>query len=315
VGEAQVLPPSGKKDYRVKSYEVYPEQAPKAGKAGLPGSTALFTDLRAGMQQTEMDAIVFLHGYASTFDSALERAAEISGKYTIKSAPAAGGRTTRRNPFVFAFCWPSDGEMVPWKSWHSDRQDAALSGIAMARSLMRLLDFLRSNKDARCQQRIHLVAHSMGNWALRNLLLSLRTLNNDARLPRIFDQMFLMAADEDNDAFEHQAKLALLSQLATAIHVYYAENDRALDISDMTKGQPDRLGETGPRTMDGIDSRVFAIDCRNVCETTLADANHQYYRKRKEVIADVCAVLDGATPDQIKGREVIQPGRRYRISA
>ena len=62
-----------------------------------------------------------------------------------------------------------------------DRDDAAASGIAMARFMMRLLDFLTDK--GQCEQRIHLVAHSMGNWALRHAVQGLISLQAQARLP------------------------------------------------------------------------------------------------------------------------------------
>lgn len=309
VGTASVRrPANGDGDYVLKSYDVEPEQPPEGRTKEKIGSAKIFDGLREGMAENKVDVIVYLHGFDNTFESCLERMAEVVDKYRL---PPNGGQA--RQAYGFAFSWPSDGEMVPFKSYHSDREDAAFSGIAMARALLRLTDYLAKNKNDLCEQRIHLVAHSMGNWALRHAVLGLKTLSNWYNLPRIFEHVFLMGADEDADAFESDTKLRLLTQLARSIHVYYASDDGALKISDLTKGNPDRLGHHGPRTMDGIDSRVDAIDCTAVSSTSLSHLNHQYYRLRPEVIADVCAVLAGKPSDSIPGREVIQSGRRFRL--
>ena len=45
-------------------------------------------------------------------------------------------------------------------------------------------------------------------------LIAMRALLDSARLPKIFDTALLMAADEDDDALEHDAKLGALAELA-----------------------------------------------------------------------------------------------------
>lgn len=70
-------------------------------------------------------------------------------------------------PYMLAFCWPSDGKVQPPWKYASDREDAALSGVAMARALRRFVDFL--NDGELCRQRLHLVAHRVSNFASVNL--------------------------------------------------------------------------------------------------------------------------------------------------
>jgi esterase/lipase superfamily enzyme len=86
-------------------------------------------------------------------------------------------------------------------------------------------------------------------------------------------------------------------------------------ISDVTKMNPDRLGFTGPRTLTNLPQKVTLIDCVNVCSSTLFEVNHQYYRQRPEVIADVQAVLGGAPPDAIANRLFVPDKRAFRIGA
>ncbi|MEL6792790.1 MAG: alpha/beta hydrolase, partial [Pseudomonadota bacterium] len=181
-------------------------------------------------------------------------------------------------------------------------------------SFIRLIDFLHSlSAEDRCGQRIHLVAHSMGNYALRHALQHLRKIVNRARLPRIIDNVFLMAADEDADALEKEWKLGPLFEIARQVHVYHAADDRALIISDKTKFNPDRLGERGPKDLSSDIARVHVVDCGDVSDTKFTHGRHQYYRLVPEVIADVRAVLAGKRPDEIEGRHIVEPGRRYRI--
>ncbi len=287
-----------------------PETHRKQARNERTGSARMFQRLRQEMQETNRDILVFLHGFANSFENSIARAAQLKEAYTI--LPPAG--EPAYEPFTFAFCWPSDGKVQPPWKYTSDRDDAALSGIAMARALRRLVDFLEA--DERCDCRLHLVAHSMGNWALRHAILGLRALLDERRLPRLFENAFLMAADEDDDCFESIGKMASLTDLANSIQVYHSRDDLALKISDSTKGNVDRLGANGPKSFSGISSRITAIDCRKVDNTEPQHGRHQYYRLRKEVIADVRHVLSGRyPPDQIPDREKVEPGRRYRIEA
>ncbi len=153
----------------------------------------------------------------------------------------------------------------------------------------------------------------MGNWALRNAVQAIVERRGADRLPAVFDSIFLMAADEDEDALQDRLKLGLLPRLGNAVNVYHSKDDLALVISDVTKLNPDRLGDNGPVEMDSTDEKVVAIDCRHVDRTSISHANHQYYRLRQEVIRDVRAVLAGRRPEGVPGRKGLAHGRRYLI--
>jgi esterase/lipase superfamily enzyme len=301
--------------YRVDKVTVAKEKAPsaKGEDDGQAGSGTIFEQLRAQMAKDKRDVLVYLHGFANTFENGLMRAAQLKQQYLIR--PRDDGEPYE--PHVFMFSWPSNGRTEPPWEYSSDRDDAGMSGLAMARGLQRLLDFLAKVQAAEgvpCRQRIHLVAHSMGNWALRHAVLGLCQIQGAAQLPKIFDNVFLMAADEDDDTLESRTKLGALLELARAVHVYHSSDDLALMVSDTTKMNPDRLGTLGPRNFSSLGTRVKAIDCTKVNGTKLAHGNHQYYRIRPEVISDVRLVLAGRlSPEEMPTRELVEPNRRYRI--
>lgn len=313
VGHAQVEKVSEDPD---EGYVVREVSIAAESKQGAPvrlGSKAIFTDLREKMRAENRDVIVYIHGFANDFLSVIGRAAQVADVYRINKANSPEYR-----PYVFAFSWPSNGKVVPPWQYFSDRDDAEASGKAMARSLLRLIEFLNETNadDEQCDQRLHLVAHSMGNWALRHMVQGLRHLGGAEAMRPIFENIFLMAADEDDDALEveREEKLGLLPRLARRIYVYHSADDRALVISDVTKFNPDRLGFNGPRTFSGLSTRITAIDCELVDKTELQHVNHQYYRLRTEVIQDVRAILAGIErPETFRWRETVEPGRRYRI--
>ena len=323
VGKATVKSDRGK--YTLSTIDVASETAPSDGDdaEAVLGSTAVFREIKRRMQEGNRDLVVLLHGYGADFKTAPERGAELAEKYLV-----LGKDGKERSPVVMVFSWPANGRTIPFKSYVSDRSDAAKSGRAIARLFLRLCGFLlneardmnRATDDesrlgyAPCPNRIHLVAHSMGNWALRNAVQAIVELRGADRLPSIFDNIFLMAADEDDDALQEPKKLAPLARLGNAVHVYHSKDDRALTISDVTKLNPDRLGANGPITMTALDEKVIAVDCRHVDDTKFAHARHQYYRLRKEVIGDVRQVLAGRTPGEIDGRKRLDHPNRFIIA-
>lgn len=330
VGRAEVTldgMPEEEDAWSVGATRLYPEtlDATQPSEAGAKlGSARMFEDLRELLKSEDMDVIVYLHGFANSFVNSVQRAAALQAIY------GAGGRKV----LVVLFSWPSNGQVQPAWNYFSDREDAEASGLAMGRALERLVEFLARMREAdsaairaarrdgavpdpadltQCTRRLHVLAHSMGNWALRHAIRKFIDLRG-GKLARIFDTAFLMAADEDNDALRHPLKLRALDDLANRVFVYHAANDVALTISDTTKGMPNRLGSDGPDNLDHVSERVMAIDCSAVSKTLLAHGRHQYFRLRAEVIADVQATLRGDAQENRPGRVTTRPGRSWALS-
>ena len=274
----------------------------KGAKGSVLGSLNVFERVREKMVGHARDTVIFIHGYNVSFKESLTAAARL--RRTFSAGP--GGSSVN----VVLFSWPSDGSMMPYIAYSNDRQDAAASGPAFARGLLKLTDFLRgSTPEEACSFRIHLVAHSMGNYVLRHAVQEI-VAHSAGRPVRLFDQVFLMAADEDDDAFEHDHKLKSLPRLAKRVNVYFNNEDKAMAISDKTKGNPDRLGDDGPRIPRGIPGKVTLIDCTGVVRGTV---EHSYFLNSPQVGADMQRVLVGTQPDQIANRHYVQETNRYRL--
>lgn len=273
---------------------------------------SLFGELQAKMADRTPngtpDTILFVHGFDYTFEDALV------GAGLLKQRLSLGG-FDRANMIVFT--WPSDGKMVPEVSYYNDRRDAKDSGQAGGRALLQLWSFLsKLTKDEMCRGRIHIVAHSMGNYVLRYAIQALINYV-PAPPPTMFEQVLLLAADEDYDALELDFKLSPLSHLAKRIHVYYNPNDIALDISHLTKGNPRRLGSRGPRNSSAIPDSVILVDASNVDRWTDNDRDyHHYYLHSPEMAPDMAQSLQGKPEDKIAGRTAL-PGRSgsFRLKA
>jgi esterase/lipase superfamily enzyme len=285
------------------------------------GSEEVFDRLRQDMLDDPADCLFFIHGFANTFESALFRAATIKQFYG-----GSGSGPLSKKLHLFAFCWPSDGVLfgLP-NAYRSDRIDAAISGPAIGRTILKALDFVAGLRpEDRCNRRIHLIAHSMGNWALRHALQHIQ--EQSPRGPTaVFDQAVLAAADEDADAFESDMKLRYLSQLSRRITVYINFQDIVLHVSDWTKGNPDRIGKSGPRNPERVPNNVTVVNCSKVItqkeitdpeDVELGDANettHNYYRNDETVRRDIVQVLKGTSDDLIENRRWVAEKRYYTL--
>lgn len=274
----------------------------KGARGSVLGSENVFRRVREKMVRYSRDTVVFVHGYNVSFKQALTSAAKLKQNFST----SAGGPGIN----VVAFSWPSDGSMMPYIAYGNDRQDAAASGPAFARGLLKLADFLRgSTPEEACEHRLHLVAHSMGNYVLRHTVQEY-VRQSSGRPVRIFDQVFLMAADEDDDTFEHDYKLKPLTRLAKRVNVYFNNEDRAMAVSDKTKGNPDRLGDDGPRVPRAIPGKVSLID---VTPVVAGVVEHSYFLEATRVVADMTEALSGKASDAIEGRDYVPETNRYRL--
>jgi esterase/lipase superfamily enzyme len=303
----------------LKSIDVYPDAKVMPGQATVPaqGSRNFLDDLRKDMLNGEHDTLIFIHGFNVTFMAALA-----AGALLADSLP--------KTINVVVFSWPSDGKAIPYMSYYSDREDARASGPALARAYLKLFDFVKelreeerrrleakgadsSEQTELCQQCIHVLAHSMGNYVLRHGIQAIRV-KEPGKMVRMFDQVIMAAPDEDDDTFELDDKLRVLPTMARRITVYHNRRDRALVISDKTKANPDRLGSEGPRMLDLLPKKVIIVDCVRIAGPADPLSFHSYYINSTAMGTDITAVLSDEEDDRIGNREVIRVGRAYRIT-
>jgi esterase/lipase superfamily enzyme len=265
------------------------------------GSTAVFEAVKQEMTGLKQDCVISIHGFNYTFREALQRTAQLKRFY---------GKLPMT---FFLFTWPSDGSMLPFKAYASDRDDARASGVALGRGLQKLASFLRGTRPQDfCGQNVHLFAHSMGNYALRWALQAIKS-SAGRSIRRLLEQIVLFAADEDDDAFELDHKFLSLPDMARRVTVYHNPGDKALIVSDYTKGNPDRLGAGGPRNARALPDKVTVVNCEPVVGLAEDPTGHQYYRVNETVRRDVLAVLKGNEPQDISTREYQSETRTYRL--
>ena len=240
------------------------------------GSVQTFNALKEKMSNS-CDVVIYIHGYSVSWEDAVASAMAL--QTTLNLSVGAVDKGKEKEIVVILFSWPSDGQKLPIYSYKSDRADAEFSGSAFGRGLLRFRDFLvklrtRDGDKILCNQEVHLLCHSMGNYVLQNTLKRLIEFNHGMRLPRLFDHIFMCSPDVDDDVLETGEPLERLSELARNVNIYHNSGDLAMYISDYTKQNPDRLGLNGVAKVAQLSQKVHQIDCSEIV-TGLVE--HSYY--------------------------------------
>jgi esterase/lipase superfamily enzyme len=251
-----------------------------------------FSDSAKGdLSDPGRNLLVFVHGFDNTFENAITRAAFNQQWLEQSGVPAA-------STAVVAFAWPSAGKLIgipfPDSAYRSDQTRAGQSGLHLMTffaNLQPLIDAARGRGN-----RVFLLAHSMGNWALQAAVEGWFVHGNgDAFL---FDQAFLAAADEVYNTFEFAplGRLSGLSRLAKRITIYSSTRDDVLKLSMAVNLGAQRLGQDGPH--DRSDPTRFPpatyrmVDCSGFTDYAFDLASsHQYYRRSPTVRAEIAKAM------------------------
>jgi len=281
--------------------EAYPEEInPKIPESKLSkaafGSTGFFNDLKAEMSKNT-DTLAYIHGFNVSWDNAVGSALALGQMLNRKTYGS-----NAQSVLVVLFSWPSDGSMFPYRAYRSDRKDAEDSGYAFGRGLLKLRDFFIELRDTAkmkdqdpklCGQEIHLLCHSMGNYVLQNALARMEEFTQTPAMPKLFDHIFMCSADVDDDVLEPAQAMERLDELCRCISVYYNRSDKALIISDVTKGNPERLGTNGAAHPHLLHNKVHQIDCTYAATGII---EHSYYMDGA-VNADIKESIEGFAQD------------------
>lgn len=216
-------------------------------------------------------ALVFIHGYKTTFDNAVYRTAQIAYDLKFDGAP-------------FLYSWPSGGTL---QGYTYDRESAGQAET----HLRQFLEIVRDDTGAK---KVSIIAHSMGNQLL------LRTLQDMKRsMPEgvQISQLILAAPDVDRDSFQNIVKS--IDGIAEGITLYAAANDTALAFSRRVNGGVPRAGdvpESGPIVMQGIDT----IDATATSMDSVG-INHSGYAENNALLDDIGKLVSaGVRPPGVR---------------
>lgn len=227
-----------------------------------------------GSKTYKDQALIFIHGYNTSFDNAVYRTAQIAHDLEFDGAP-------------FLYSWPSRGELSGYTYDRASNQQAE--------PFMReFVDMVVKKSGAKS---VSVIAHSMGNELTLQVLQKLKTANVK------INQIILAAPDVDRDAFENIANE--LKGLSKGITLYAAANDKALLASQRFHGGVPRAGDvpaTGPVVVEGVDT----IDVTTLSTDSLG-LNHSTYAERTALIDDIARLLKTGLRPPVKRTPALAP--------
>ena len=222
---------------------------------------ALARERVGGSSAFKDQALIFVHGYNTDFNSALYRTAQMA--YDLQFDGAS-----------FLYSWPSASGLT---GYSYDRESATQA----ERFLRPFIDLVVKETGA---QSVSLIAHSMGNLPLLQVL---RDLGPSLPAGVQLNQIILASPDVDRDVFAYLA--ANLNKYGRGITLYCSANDRAMTAARRMAGGIPRAGDVpsdGPIVIDGIDT----IDI-SATSTDMLALNHSIYAERTALLNDIGLLL------------------------
>jgi esterase/lipase superfamily enzyme len=238
---------------------------------------AFFAEINQTMQAARdsgetSHALFFLHGFNVSFEEAAIRAAQLGVDLKVPGATAF-------------FSWPSRGSVV----------DYPVDEASIEASERAITDFL-VDFCANCgAEKIHVIAHSMGN---RGLLRALQRIaaNAETQGKVRFGQVFLAAPDVDRDLFLDLARL--YPEHADRTTLYASDGDLPVHLSAKLHDAP-RAGYYTPYTV------VPGIDTVAVPDFDIDLLGHSYFAQAEALLHDIFDLM----------RHNEAPAQRQRIAA
>jgi esterase/lipase superfamily enzyme/tetratricopeptide (TPR) repeat protein len=200
--------------------------------------------------------LVFVHGYNVSFENAVRRAAQIA--YDIKFD---GG--------VFMFSWPSRERLM---DYFSDRETVDIAAE-------HLREFLEKVVAEAAPEKVHFLAHSIGNMVL---LRALEKLGNDgSRISSVVGEIIDAAPDVDPDLFVQMVNR--IKSKGGNLTLYASQSDKALWLSSWLRDRP-RAGfiHDEPLVVSGVDT----IDITAATANWFA-LNHDVYANSPVIVEDI----------------------------
>ena len=213
------------------------------------------------------DLFIFVHGFNNTFEDAARRAAQMAYDLDFDGTP-------------ILYSWPSQGSAT---AYAVDEAAVGISGRKMA-------DFLETVVAQSGAERIHLLAHSMGNRALIEALQTYLAKRAPEKRQHIFGQIVFTAPDVDRDYFTDA--IDSLRGAAERVTLYASDNDYALRTSQYVHGAP-RAGTAGD-----VIIRLPGLDTIDMSAVPADALGHSYFAANSGAIYDIFRILWRGDPPQ-----------------
>lgn len=244
---------------------------------------AFVTALQRNIQSApSRDVFVFIHGFNSSFEDAARRTAQLAYDLDFDGTP-------------MMYSWPSQASTTAYTV------DEASVGI----SSRKFAGFLDTVVDQSGAQRIHLIAHSMGNRALIEGLETFLAKRAPEQRKNVFGQIVFTAPDVDRDYFLET--IESVRDSAQRVTLYASDNDLALKTSQKIHGAP-RAGLAG--------ASIITLPWLDTIDMSAVEADmlgHSYFAANAGAIYDLFRLWWRDEPPQQRCGMVDRENSRSRI--
>lgn len=199
----------------------------------------------ATLPAANREVMVFVHGFNTSFAEGIYRHAQMRHDFVMSGVSVS-------------FSWPSAASVT---AYATDREATLVARDA----LEDLLALLASSR----MRRVVVVGHSMGAFLVMESLRQIAIRGRSDVLAKM-QSVVLIAPDIDIEVFRRQ--MAVLAPEDVSVYAFTSGRDRALRLSALLRGQPERLGGITDVTTVS-DLPVTIIDLSNV-ESRNDSLNH-----------------------------------------
>ena len=243
------------------------------------------------------DVTVLVHGYSTS-------PAEIVARHRqLKLDLAVAGYRGQ----LVSFDWPSDDHAL---NYLEDRVDAKLTALKLVDDGIALL---AATQYRGCELNVHVVAHSMGCYVLREAFDDADDRPRIAASNWTVSQICFVAADVSRASMSAgDARSRSLYRHCTRLTNYHNPYDEVLKLSDVKRaGVAPRAGRRG--LPDDRPPMAVSVDCGAhfyATHATTADNGHSWYFRDPVFIADLAQTLAGNRDREVIGaRSPLPEGR------
>ena len=221
---------------------------------------------------------VFIHGFRTSFKSAAFRAAQIKVDSGYKGDAAI-------------FSWPAESSVTNY--------DTARDNAVATRDKLR--DFLLLLKNEMNGKPIHIIAHSMGNFALLPVLEEM-VLSQESEASG-FSELMFAAPDISRNEFRRITQFLNSQKVSEGMTLYASATDLAMVASrrfcdtfapaafDCSPRAGD-VPEDVPVLSDGVDSIDVSNLDRRIFDLDFLEFGHNYYGAERTIVQDIGLLLN-----------------------
>jgi esterase/lipase superfamily enzyme len=246
------------------------------------------------------DVLIYIHGFNVSQSLVLARHRAIRAGLDANGYKGA----------VVSYDWPSAETAL---NYLNDRTDAKLTALRLVSDG---IGPLSRYIDQGCEISVHVLAHSMGAFLLREALDDADDRREVAATGWTLNQVMICAGDVSADSMGTTAKSSSLYRRSVRLTNYSNPYDAVLSISNVKRvGVSPRVGRIGlpadaPRKAVNVDVGIYYDEHREAF-ADVTNSDHSFYFSSKEFLKDVYLTLLGEIDRASIPTRLVRDGKLY----